>query len=294
MTDVSVATNTNTAVNGMGIAIGDYDLDGDLDMYFSDGGPMVMLQNQTSQGSPAFVDVSASAGVDFDAIGWATIMYDVDNDGWLDMYLATHDAAFSRTDRLFHNNGDGTFSDISNTSGVSKTDMTMVGAVADYNEDGYVDLMTGNWDDDYKLYQNSGSIAIGNDWIRFNLIGGGPVNQDAIGSRVVLELSDGRTLMQEVKSGSSYGASNDLALHFGLGTATIIEAEIQWTNGLTETISLGSVNQEVTFEYPIPTSIDLNSTMLYPSSHFNFILLLTILISITSLAFAVRETRKRR
>lgn len=289
MTDVSVATNTNTQVDGMGIAVGDYDLDGDLDLYFSDGGPMVLLQNQTAQGSPTFLDVSTAAGVDFNAIGWGTIMYDVDNDGWLDMYVATHNAALAQTDRLYHNNGDGTFSDISNISGVSSPDKTMVGAVADFNEDGFIDIATGNWDDGYKLYQNSGSMATGNKWIRFNLVGGNSINQDAIGSRVELTLNDGRVLMQEVKSGSSYGAGNDLALHFGLGYATITQAEIQWSNGEVETVNLGNVNQEVTFEYSKPTAIELAGAESQIVSPFHLILLLIALLGTVTLIPVIKR-----
>jgi hypothetical protein len=94
-TDVSVSSGANASVLGMGLAIGDYDADGDLDLYFSSIGPQVLLQNQTSQGSPTFIDVAAAAGVQTDAIGWGAIFFDFDNDGWLDLYLASYHLARS-------------------------------------------------------------------------------------------------------------------------------------------------------------------------------------------------------
>src|SRR6185503_20036437 len=66
------------------------------------------------------------------------------------------------------------------------------------------------------------------------LAGGGPVNRDAVGTRVYLTTSDGRTQMQEVINGSSLGAGNDLALHFGLGPATIDKVTVVWPDGLTQ------------------------------------------------------------
>jgi hypothetical protein len=104
-------------VDGMGLAVGDYDNDNDLDMYFSNTRPQVLLQNQTSQGSPTFLDVSIAAGVDFDAIGWGTVFLDYDHDSWLDLYLATSNSDPAKANRLFHNNGSSAFDDVSAGSG---------------------------------------------------------------------------------------------------------------------------------------------------------------------------------
>ena len=83
-------------------------------------------------------------------------------------------------------------------------------------------------DEGYALYRNTGAEGAGNNWINIRLIGGGDINRDAIGARVYLSTDDGRTLLQEVKSGSSLGAGNDTALHFGLGEARISEVLIRW------------------------------------------------------------------
>ncbi len=67
-------------------------------------------------------------------------------------------------------------------------------ATADYDADGAVDFVTGDWNRGYTLYRNTGTAADDRNWITLRLIGGGPVNRDAIGARVLVETSDGRTL----------------------------------------------------------------------------------------------------
>ena len=254
-TDVSVSSGANIPVDGMGLAIGDYDNDGDLDMYFSNAGPQVLLQNQTSQGSPTFLNVGVAAGVAFDAVGWSAVFFDYDNDTLLDLYLATMNGEPQLANRVFHNEGDGTFTDVSDGSGANNNGQTLGAAYADYDEDGHVDLVIGNLGVPYTLYRNLGLAEGGsNNWLSVELRGGGPVNRDAIGGRVVLSTSDGDTLMQEVKSGSSLGSNNQLALHFGLGSQSVNDLSIKWSNGVTETLGAVSVNQMLTIEYPQPAS----------------------------------------
>ena len=99
------------------------------------------------------------------------------------------------------------------------------------------------------LYRNTGAEGKGNNWINIRLTGGGDINRDAIGARVYLRTDDGRTLLQEVKCGSSLGAGNDTALHFGLGKARISEVQIRWPNGVEETLKDVAVNQFLEVSY---------------------------------------------
>lgn len=246
-TDVSVASGSDTSVDGMGLSVGDYDLDGDLDLFFSNADPPVLLQNQTSQGSPTFVDVTAAAGVNFNSISWGNVFFDYDNDGCPDIYLAIMNTTPGLENRLFHNECDGTFTDATVGSGVDNNGQSFGVAYGDYDNDGWLDLVVGNIVDRYYLYHNEGGT---NQWLRVKLIGHHPINADAIGSRVYIELDDGRTLMQEVKSGSSLGAGNDTALHFGLGQANILNLTIRWSDGLTETFSSVTPNQVWRAHYP--------------------------------------------
>jgi hypothetical protein len=232
----------------MGLAVGDYDNDLDLDFYFSNMvNPMALLQNEAGS---QFSDIAEKVGVAVgpsSAVGWGTAFFDYNNDGWQDLYLTTTEfiqqtqdlppegMLFSYPDYLFHNNGDGTFSDASPASWAAKPAASMGFAYADYDNDGWVDFVLGNWNEGYALYHNEGKVGTDNHWLTLRLAGGGPINRDAVGTRVYLFTTDGRTLMQEVISGSSLGAGNDLALHFGLGQATIEKAKIIWPDGLSET-----------------------------------------------------------
>ena len=244
-TDVSEASGTGVRADGMGLAVGDYDNDLDLDLYFTNTGwahmpltgPAVLLRNS---GDGTFEDVSRRSWADLDAISWGAVFLDYDNDGWQDLYVALGGdperlGPHVRMNRLLHNRGDGTFRDASNASGASYVDDTFGVASADYNNDGWVDLVTGNIDDGYHLYANAGAAGERNHRLTVRLRGAGPVNRDAIGARVYLTTADGRTQMREVMAGSSLGAGNDLALGFGLGEAPVESLRVKWPDGLEQT-----------------------------------------------------------
>ncbi len=244
-TDVSLATGAHRPVWGMGISTGDYDLDGDLDFYFSSIGEQVLLQNQTAQGNPVFVEVTLAAGVGPDAIGWGSVFFDYDRDGWLDLYLS---AALS-PNFLFRNRGDGTFEEIVAGSGADHAGFSIGVAKADYDADGRQDLVVGNYDLGYSLYRNN--LANDHGWLSIHLEGRGPVTRDALGTRVVILLSDGRIFTEEVTSDSSLGAGNELALFFGFGVATPVSALIFWPDGTTEQLDSVPMNTRWHHLYPI-------------------------------------------
>ena len=260
--EVSLQAGARTMIHGMGLAVGDYDNDLDLDFYFSDMvNGMVLLQNQ---GDGTFDDVANHAGVvvgPSSAVGWGTVFFDYDNDSWLDLFLTATEfiqfdiftgpegMMFEFRDYLFRNRGDGTFADVTPAAWLSELRPSMGLAYADYNRDGWLDFVLGNWNEGYVLYRNTGASGAGHNWLNIRLIGGGDINRDAIGSRVYLTTADGRRLMQEVKSGSSLGAGNDTALHFGLGDATVRELRIRWPNGVEERQADITVNQFLEFAY---------------------------------------------
>ncbi len=265
-TDVSEAAGANAKLHSMGVASGDYDNDGDLDIYVSNMmSPMLLLKNE---GLGNFTDVTQETGVGVNppgnAVGWGTAFFDFDNDGLLDIYLASsgmssgppgfyggsapnmEDFYYPYTDALFHNSGDGTFADVSAV--LPKDDKPTMGlAYADYDNDGDVDFVKGNWNEGYQLFQNSG--AAGNNWLTVQLVGSGSVNRDAVGARVYVTDAGGQTQMQEVGLGSSLGAGHDPRLHFGLGRSRIKRVEVVWPGGLKQTFNEVPTNQFWTLTY---------------------------------------------
>ncbi len=295
--DVTAATNSGAQVDGMGLGVGDYDNDGDLDLYFSDSGPAILLQNQISQGSESFVDVTVEAGVYHDRTCWAALMFDFDNDGLLDMYLAVSDSDPAWTNRLWHNLGENeagivTFEDKTAEGGALALGFSTGAAYADYDNDGFQDLVVGNWRERYFLYHNEGIVGAANDWLTINLVGAGPINRDAIGSRVYVHFANGLTTMQEVKSGSSFGAGNDLALHIGLGSAAdgaqVDRIEVVWSDGLRETFTEFPLNQIWTLTYPSPTDTTLSSFAGNGSGRLGLLLLVLFLFLVLVFVFVLQ------
>ncbi len=246
--EVSEETGSDTQLMGMGLAMADYDNDGDMDFYFSNAGPMTLLQNVDGR----FRDVAPVAGVDLglDAIGWGAVFLDYDNDGWQDLYLALSDMVSTNEPRnpLFRNNGDGTFSDVAMLTGLMSSSRTLGVATADYDQDGRIDMLVGNFEEGYRLYHNE-SINNHNS-ITVRLIGGGGVNRDAIGARVQVVTADGRSQLRDVQAGSSLGAGNALELYFGLGDQTTVsELTIFWPDGMIQRFSGLAVNGRYEFTH---------------------------------------------
>lgn len=183
-------------------------------------------------------------------MGWGTAFFDFDNDGWLDLDLASTGISpiygkagmhFQYPDMLYYNNGDGTFTLLEQDLFMDETYSTVGFSTADYNKDGLVDFVVTHWNDKHRLYKNSDIND--NNWIAIQLEGSRDVPRDALGTRVYIETSDGRTLMQEVKSGSSLGAGNETTLHFGLVETTIERIVVYWLGGKQNEYTEISVNQ---------------------------------------------------
>ncbi len=173
--DVTEGLNGAGTGNGMGAAVGDYDGDGDPDLYVTNLGANRLLRNN---GDGTFSDVTQESGTDDSRWSVAATFFDYDGDGRLDLYvgnyvdyrLANHklcrDAAGRRdycgpeayngvADRLFHNRGDGTFEDVSLSSGVGRPRGKSLGAVAgDFDLDGRLDLYVANDGEPNFLWRN--------------------------------------------------------------------------------------------------------------------------------------------
>ena len=173
--DVTDVSGLNDAGYGQGVAVGDTDNDGDLDLYVTNYGPDAFYRNN---GDGTFVNATESAG--FSAGGWSTsaAFLDYDADGYLDLYVARYlhfDPAVSCQrlsdardycgpqsfegipDSLYRNNGDGSFSDVTTDVGIVSSDKGLGVVCADFTSDGWVDLYVANDGEANRLWVNSGS-----------------------------------------------------------------------------------------------------------------------------------------
>lgn len=249
VTEVASASQADLAIYAMGIAVGDYDEDHDLDYYFTNLGRNVLLQND---GSGEFTDFSTEAGVENAAsnglfhTGWGTAFWDYDNDGWLDLFVANgHLPTVSFIEnnlldpnKLYRNVGDGTFEDVSDLEAVSSTLMARGCAFADYDRDGDLDMAVVNLEqgafvanNHVELFQNPGNE---NHYVQFQLQGNNSA-VDAYGAWLTVYIEE-RQLLREVNGGSSHASQNSSRVHVGLEDAEMVDSvSVQWPSGLFET-----------------------------------------------------------
>jgi hypothetical protein len=202
-----------------------------------------------------FTDIFESCGVPFYPPGGNEELYfgenfaDWDNDGDLDMFLPlVHDDIDYAYSYMMRNNGNNTFTDVSNETGLRVWN-TVASAFCDYDQDGDVDMIAEgkvpyqNGTYAHRLFQNQGNS---NHWIGFRLTGT-RINSEAIGARITITLSDGSRQMREVQSQSgTHSQGNSLVQHFGVGDyAGKVDAVIRWSPWRTQTLTgleLGKVH----------------------------------------------------
>jgi len=147
-TDVTSEAGVGCISHSYGVAWGDYDNDGDLDLYVANYGANVLYRNN---GDGTFTDVTSEAGVSCTGSSLGVAWGDYDNDGDLDLYVANHYEA----NVLYKNNGDGTFTDVTGAAGVGCTGSSYGVAWGDYDNDGDLDLYVTNYEANV-LYRNNG------------------------------------------------------------------------------------------------------------------------------------------
>lgn len=116
--------------------------------------------------------------------------------------------------------------------------------------DGWIDFVVTEWNEGFTLYRNASAVGAGNHWLTVRLRARPGVNRNAIGARVTVQTSRGSSQMQEVKSGSSLGAGNDLALHFRLGRASQATVTVTWPDGTKDTYSEVAADQALVLSPP--------------------------------------------
>lgn len=248
-TEVSTETGVFRPAYTMGVAIGDCDRDGDWDIAYSSIAEQILLEGKQAQGSFTFDDISIPSGFTYEGVGWGTIFFDGNNDGWEDLFLSVITVFPGTTSRLYRNDKNAQFTDVTDASNLGRDQSEMAVTWLDIDRDGLLDLVHGQINLGYKLDRNM-TANTGN-WIGFRLEGGGAINRDAVGTRIKLTMMDGSEQLRELHAGESRGSNLEYMLHFGLGEDTEVQSiEIRWTDGLTEVLPGLPVNQYHKRVYP--------------------------------------------
>jgi len=243
------------AVNGqgnseasMGVDAGDYDNDGDEDIFITNWLAQMNILYQ-NQGNAVFEDRKAASGLGAPSLaktGFGTAWLDFDNDSWLDLMTLNGSVSMIEAqarakdpfplkmlNQLFRNLGNGRFEDVSARGGepFKLLDVSRGAAFGDIDNDGDEDVVVGTANGPTRLFINN--VGNKNHWIGLRLIGVG--GRDMIGARVSIVRPSGPTIWRRSRSDGSYASANDPRVLVGLGTSTApVTVRVQWPDGKME------------------------------------------------------------
>ncbi len=241
---------------GMGVGVGDYDLDGHLDLlktHFADDANG--LYHNDGKGNFDDVTRQTRLAVETRYICWGAGIVDLDNDGYPDLFLVSGNV-YPEVERklpqypnktpraLFRNLGNGTFEELGEQAGpgITEPHCSRGCAFGDFDNDGDLDILVVNLNEPPSLLRND--LRGKQNWIKVKLEGV-KSNRSAIGARVLVRYGS-KVQAQAVLSQSSFYSCNDPRLHFGLGSKTSADIEVYWPNGLHETFKGIAANQFLT------------------------------------------------
>lgn len=241
---------------GMGLGIGDYNLDGNLDIFkthFADD--TAVLYRNDGKGSFEDVTNSVGLGVETRFISWGAGMFDLDNDGYPDLLWVTGSVypeiekalpnyPFKSPRIVFRNLKNGKFEELLDQAGpgIAAPHASRGCAFGDFDNDGDIDVLVMNLNEPPSLLRND--VKGDNRSLKIKLVGA-KSNRSAIGARVTARYG-GKMQAQEVLSQASFYSANDLRLHFGLGTSDQADLEVRWPNGVIEKIPRVPANRLIT------------------------------------------------
>jgi hypothetical protein len=245
----------------MGIASGDFDADGDEDLFVTNiaGETFVLYRND---GSGNFEDARVPAGLAAPtaaSTGFGTDWFDYDNDGWLDLFVANgavnlveaqrgQPSPFRMKNQLFHNDGTGRFSETSAAGGAAfqRAEISRAAAFGDLDNDGDIDVAVTTNGGPIRLLLNQTGTQ--HHWLQVSLTQDAR-NRQAVGARIRLERAGQPALWRRVRTDGSYLAASDVRAHFGLGTeARVAAIVVHWPDGAVERWTGLAADRQVTLQ----------------------------------------------
>ncbi|GAC1411208.1 MAG: CRTAC1 family protein [Actinomycetota bacterium] len=255
-TDVSSLSGAGIASNTMGLAIGDYDRNGSLDVGLPNIGPIRLLQNDGSK----FTNVAesaglASAGEPRSAVWWGMGFYDFNNSGWESLYATQGELdtgghpSPTYPNAMFVADGTGHFLDLSASSRANDPNASRGVAFADFDGDGRTDMFVVDQDGSPRLYRNVTANA--GHWLDVRTVGT-KSNRDGCGATVSAEWPGEKPMIREVLCGStSLASGNDPAVHFGFAARTNVALlRITWPSGAVSTLTNVPADRRISVTEP--------------------------------------------
>jgi hypothetical protein len=250
---------------GMGVGVGDYDLDGHLDLFkthFADDANI--LYHNDGKGNFEDATGSSRLGVETRYVCWGAGIVDLDNDGLPDLFMVTGHV-YPQVERVlsqypnktprvvFRNLGKGVFEELISEAGpgVAAAHCSRGCAFGDFDNDGDIDILIVNLNEPPSLLRND--LSGKSNWVKVKLEGV-KSNRSAIGARVLVHYG-GKTQAQAVLSQSSFFSCSDSRLHFGLGNSTSADIDVYWPSGLHEIFKQIPANRLITIKEgvgPVP------------------------------------------
>jgi len=231
--------------NSGGSSWADIDNDGDFDLFIANYAPNGQSNQLFRNNNGVFAEEINSIIAAANSNSFGSTFGDIDNDGDVDLIVCNAYLSSVENNYIYINDGSGNFTQDTTSELANFTGWTYGCALGDYNNDGWLDVLFANNQNDNQtnsLFQNTGT---GNNWVKFNCIGTNS-NNSAIGAIIKVKSNiNGNDVWQTRKITSATGTcgQNSYAVHFGLGDATIIdELEITWPIGTVETLTNISAN----------------------------------------------------
>ncbi|MEM7039984.1 MAG: ASPIC/UnbV domain-containing protein, partial [Bacteroidota bacterium] len=220
----------------------DYDLDGDLDFYFSnttEGNPLLI---NNSDGT--FTEADSLVGVRYNLVGWGVNFLDYDNDADPDLYVSGAMPILRMQSRLFENLANGYFDTVPAAALPGDTTYSFGNALLDFNQDGALDIAVSNKGPDKQhLWQNAGG---GGNYLQI-IPRGTLSNRDGFGTWIHV-FTNGLEQIHYTTSAISFVSQNAQRAHFGLGTATTVDSVVlRWPSGLVDRYTNVAANQALTY-----------------------------------------------